>query len=172
MLASFLIQPRICFLGKDLHLSTLLPQRVPHIANCHIEMHLDNHRLVFASWRGIETHCFYCHKPEHTKATCPILKSRKLKTCYGCQSPPHLFKDCPEQKNNCVGSKRPRMDPVSHRGANSAKAGHSSETQQSKLITSTVDNTTPPEIKEIPDNTAFSEKPQDHVEDHHSQAKI
>ncbi|KAG1141989.1 hypothetical protein G6F37_007533 [Rhizopus arrhizus] len=39
------------------------------------EMHLDNHRLVFASWRGMETHCFYCHKPGHTKATCPILES-------------------------------------------------------------------------------------------------
>jgi hypothetical protein len=60
------------------------------------EMHLDNHRLVFASWRSMETHCFYCHKPGHTKATCPILESRKLKTCYGCQSPQHLFRDCPE----------------------------------------------------------------------------
>lgn len=136
------------------------------------EMHLDNHRLVFASWRGTETHCFYCHKPGHTKVTCPILESRKIKTCYGCQSPQRLFKDCPEQKNNRVGSKRPRMDPVSHQEANSAKAGHSSEMQLSKLVTSTVDKTTPPKIKEFPDNTAYSENPQDHVENHHSQTNI
>jgi hypothetical protein len=70
------------------------------------EMHLDNHRLVFASWRGMETHCFYCHKPGHTKAICPILESRKIKICYGCQSPQRLFKYCPEQRNNRIGPKR------------------------------------------------------------------
>ncbi|KAG1139979.1 hypothetical protein G6F37_009445 [Rhizopus arrhizus] len=78
------------------------------------KMHLDNHRLVFASWRGMKTHCFYYHTPGHTKGTCPILESRKLKTCYGCQSLQHLFKDCPEKRNNRIRSKQPRMDPVSH----------------------------------------------------------
>lgn len=82
------------------------------------EMYLNNQHLVFASWRGMETHCFYCHKPAHTKATCPILERRKLKTSYGCQSPQLLFKDCTEQRNNQIGSKQSRMDPVSHRGSN------------------------------------------------------
>ncbi|KAG1039687.1 hypothetical protein G6F43_012445 [Rhizopus delemar] len=136
------------------------------------EMHLDNHRLVFASWRGMETHCFYCHKPGHTKATCPILESRKLKTCYGCQSPQHLFKDCPEQRNNRIGSKRPRTDPVAHRGATSAQAGHNNATQQSKTVTSTIDNIASLENKELPDETAVSEKPQDHVKNLPIQAKI
>ncbi|KAG0736063.1 hypothetical protein G6F33_009736 [Rhizopus arrhizus] len=107
-------------------------------------MHLDNQRLVFASWRGMETLCFYCHKPGHIKAICPILKIRKLKTYYGRQSPQYLFRDCSEQRNNRIESKRPRMDPVTHREANTTKARHSNEMQQ---------------------------EPQDQVENHISQVK-
>jgi hypothetical protein len=120
------------------------------------EMHLYNHCLVFASWRGMETYCFYCHKPGHTKAICPILKSRKLKTCYGCQSPQHLFRGCPEQRNSRIGSKRPRMNPVTHREANTTKARHSNEMQQDKPATSTIDNIIPVESKVLPGSTVSS----------------
>ncbi|KAG1414627.1 hypothetical protein G6F58_006860 [Rhizopus delemar] len=118
--------------GKDLHVGLLLDpatnlffgkgfafldtSTTEGSAFCELshKMHLDNHRLVFASWRGMETHCFYCHTPGHTKGTCPILESRKLKTCYERQIPQHVFKDCPEKRNNRIGSKQLRMDPVSH----------------------------------------------------------
>lgn len=55
------------------------------------------------------------------------------------------------------------MDPVSQRGATSAQAGHSNEIQHSKTVTFTIDNTVFLEIKELPDDTAVSEKSQDHV---------
>ncbi|KAG0732698.1 hypothetical protein G6F66_014537 [Rhizopus arrhizus] len=119
----------------------------------------------------METHCFYCHKPGHTKATCLILESRKLKTCYGCQSPQHLFRDCPEQRSNKIGSKRPRVDAVTHREDNTTKARHSNEKQQGKPATFTIDNTIPEESKALTGSTVSSEELQDQVENHTSQAK-
>ncbi|KAG1315005.1 hypothetical protein G6F64_001021 [Rhizopus arrhizus] len=159
------------FFGKGFAFLDTSTTEGPAFRELSHEMHLDNHRLVFASWRGMETHCFYCHKPGHTKATCPILESRKLKTCYGCQSPQHLFRDCPEQRNNKIGSKRPRVDAVTHREDNTTKARHSNEMQQGKPATSTIDNTIPVESKVLTGSTVSSEELQDQVENHTSQAK-
>ncbi|KAG0789803.1 hypothetical protein G6F26_007930 [Rhizopus arrhizus] len=124
------------FFGKRFALRDTSTTEGPAFRELLHEMHLDNHRLVFASWRSMEAHCFYCHKPGHIKATCPILES--------------------QQRNNRVGFKRPRMDPITHREANTTKARHSNEMQQDKPATSTIDNIIPP---------------QDQVENHTSQAK-
>ncbi|KAG1135020.1 hypothetical protein G6F37_013503 [Rhizopus arrhizus] len=50
------------------------------------EIALDRYRLVYATWRGMEKHCFYCHKPGHNRSTCPRLTKQRTKTCYNCDS--------------------------------------------------------------------------------------
>ncbi|KAG1440330.1 hypothetical protein G6F56_011967 [Rhizopus delemar] len=60
----------------------------------------------------MEKHCFYCHKPEHTRQQCPKLEARRVKTCYTCGSPDHLFRDCPKRGTESVGDKRPRTDHI------------------------------------------------------------
>ncbi|KAG0974863.1 hypothetical protein G6F29_011929 [Rhizopus arrhizus] len=77
------------------------------------EIALSNHRIVFASWRGMEQHCFYCHKAGHTKVLCPQLQRQRNKTCYTCGSPDHLFRDCPKRATDTVGDKRQRTDHLS-----------------------------------------------------------
>lgn len=69
----FVFWKRICIFRHFFYREFYI-RELPH------EMHLGNHRLVFASWKGMKTHYFYCHKPGNTKATCPILENSKLKT--------------------------------------------------------------------------------------------
>ena len=76
------------------------------------ELDLGHRRLIYASWRGMEKHCFYCHKPGHTKSDCPRLQQQRVKTCYHCGSVEHLVRDCPKRGSVSVGDKRPRYDNV------------------------------------------------------------
>ncbi|KAG1270625.1 hypothetical protein G6F66_013771 [Rhizopus arrhizus] len=55
-------------------------------------------------------HCFYCHKPGHTKGNCPRLSQQRIKTCYSCRDPSHLIRECPKRNTATVGEKRTRYD--------------------------------------------------------------
>ncbi|CEG79399.1 hypothetical protein RMATCC62417_13874 [Rhizopus microsporus] len=74
------------------------------------EIDLTNQRLIYASWRGMAPHCFYCHKPGHTKGNCPRLSQQRIKTCYSCGDPGHLTRECPKRNTATVGEKRARYD--------------------------------------------------------------
>ncbi|KAG1396917.1 hypothetical protein G6F58_011621 [Rhizopus delemar] len=76
------------------------------------EIDLGQRRLVYASWRGMAKHCFYCHKPGHTKVDCPRLSNQKIKRCYSCDSIEHLFRDCPRRQTPATSSKRQRAEDV------------------------------------------------------------
>ncbi|KAG1546734.1 hypothetical protein G6F49_010410 [Rhizopus delemar] len=74
------------------------------------EISLGHHRVILATWRGMEKHCFYCHKPGHTKSGCQRLQRQKIKSCYACKSLEHLVKDCPKIGSPIVGGKRARTE--------------------------------------------------------------
>ncbi|KAG1136441.1 hypothetical protein G6F37_008621 [Rhizopus arrhizus] len=74
------------------------------------EIDLTNQRLIYASWRGMAPHCFYCHKPGHTKGNCPRLSQQRIKTCYSCGDPSHLIRVCPKRNTATVGEKHTRYD--------------------------------------------------------------
>ncbi|KAG1023587.1 hypothetical protein G6F43_014198 [Rhizopus delemar] len=58
----------------------------------------------------MEKHCFYCHKPGHTKSGCQRLQRQKIKSCYACKSLEHLVRDCPKIGSPNVGEKRARTE--------------------------------------------------------------
>ncbi|KAG1135464.1 hypothetical protein G6F37_012832 [Rhizopus arrhizus] len=60
----------------------------------------------------MEQHCFYCHKPGHTRAQCPKLAHQRQKTCYLCGSSQHLIRDCPKSESVTLGQKRQRTAPA------------------------------------------------------------
>ncbi|KAG0905510.1 hypothetical protein G6F33_012111 [Rhizopus arrhizus] len=74
------------------------------------EIDLTNQRLIYASWRGMAPHCFYCHKPGHMKGNCPRLSQQRIKTCYSCGDPSHLIRVCPKRNTATVGEKHTRYD--------------------------------------------------------------
>ncbi|KAG1057614.1 hypothetical protein G6F43_000564 [Rhizopus delemar] len=66
-------------------------------------------RIILATWRGMERHCFYCHKPGHTKSSCQRLQKQKTKSFYACGSFEHFVRDCPKTGSPPVGTKRSRI---------------------------------------------------------------
>ncbi|KAG1138003.1 hypothetical protein G6F37_012975 [Rhizopus arrhizus] len=74
------------------------------------EISLVQHRVILATWRGMEKHCFYCHKPGHTKPGCQRLQRQSIKRCYACKSLEHLVRDCPKIGSPNVGEKRARTE--------------------------------------------------------------
>ncbi|KAG1396502.1 hypothetical protein G6F58_011727 [Rhizopus delemar] len=128
-------------------------------------MHLDNHRLVFASWRGMETHRFYCHTPvpylkvvSSRPATDVKVHNAYLKIAQkkgiielGLSDPAWILYPIEEQPQH-------KQDTVPKRN-------------KAKLLSLQL-KIPPLEIKELPDDTAFSKRPQDHVEYLPTQAKI
>ncbi|KAG0749358.1 hypothetical protein G6F57_004723 [Rhizopus arrhizus] len=74
------------------------------------EISLGHHRVILATWRGMEKHCFYCHKPGHTKSGCQRLQRQNIKRCYACKSLEHLVRDCPKIGSPNVGEKRARTE--------------------------------------------------------------
>ncbi|CAO3702455.1 unnamed protein product [Rhizopus stolonifer] len=76
------------------------------------EMHLDNHRIIMASWRGMKTYYFYYHKPGYTRQQCPKLEARRVKPCYTCGGSDHLFRNCPKRATEPVGDNRTRTDHI------------------------------------------------------------
>ncbi|KAG1555229.1 hypothetical protein G6F50_012882 [Rhizopus delemar] len=74
------------------------------------EISLGHHCVILATWRGMEKHCFYCHKPGHTKSGCQRLQRQKIKSCYACKSLEHLVRDCPKIGSPNVGEKRARTE--------------------------------------------------------------
>ncbi|EIE76687.1 hypothetical protein RO3G_01391 [Rhizopus delemar RA 99-880] len=112
------------------------------------EMYLNNQHLVFASWRGVSS-----RPATDVKVHNSYLKIAQNKG---------IIK---------LGLSNPAWIPYPIEGATSAQAGYSNEMQQSKSVTSTIDNTASLEIKEFPDETAVSEKHQDHVKSLPIQAK-
>jgi hypothetical protein len=74
------------------------------------EISLGHHRVILATWRGMEKHCFYCHKPGHTKSGCQRLQRQNIKRCYACKSLEHFVRDCPKIGSPNVGEKRARTE--------------------------------------------------------------
>ncbi|KAG1049594.1 hypothetical protein G6F43_008089 [Rhizopus delemar] len=74
------------------------------------EISLGHNRVILVTWRGMEKHCFYCHKPGHTKSGCQRLQRQKIKSCYACKSLEHLVRDCPKIGSPIVGEKRARTE--------------------------------------------------------------
>jgi hypothetical protein len=74
------------------------------------EISLGHHRVIPATWKGMEKHCFYCHKPGHTKSGCQRLQLQKIKSCYACKSLEHLIRDCPKIGAANVGEKKARTE--------------------------------------------------------------
>ncbi|KAG0779175.1 hypothetical protein G6F21_012693 [Rhizopus arrhizus] len=74
------------------------------------EISLGHHRVILATWRGMEKHCFYCHKPGHTKSGCQRLQRQNIKRCYACKSLDHLVGDCPKIGSPNVEEKRARTE--------------------------------------------------------------
>ena len=72
------------------------------------EIPLVQYRIILATWRGMAQHCFYCHKPGHTKKSCQRLQKQKAKSCYTCGSFEHFVRDCPKTGSPSVGNKRAR----------------------------------------------------------------
>ncbi|KAG1124524.1 hypothetical protein G6F42_009547 [Rhizopus arrhizus] len=90
----------------------------------------------------MEKHCFYCHRPGHTKSGCQRLQHQKIKSCYACKGPEHLFRDCPKIGSPNVGEKRAKTEShVSHNTiAQSVLASQSDNSNGSK--TEEIDLTT------------------------------
>ncbi|KAG1446689.1 hypothetical protein G6F56_009492 [Rhizopus delemar] len=101
-----------CFFGKGYAMIDTAQTDGPNFRELVHEMHLDSYRIIMASWREMEKHCFYCHKPGHTRQQCPKLEARRVKTCYACSSPDHLFRNCPKRDIEPVGDKRPHTDHI------------------------------------------------------------
>ncbi|KAG1411345.1 hypothetical protein G6F58_008601 [Rhizopus delemar] len=76
------------------------------------EIALADDRIIYATWRGMEQHCFYCHKPGHIKTACPRLDRQRNRTCYNCGSPEHLFRSFPKRGTDRVGDKRRHEDHI------------------------------------------------------------
>ncbi|KAG1452490.1 hypothetical protein G6F56_007807 [Rhizopus delemar] len=76
------------------------------------EISLGEQRIILATWRGMEQHCFYCHKPGHTKNDCHRLQRQRVKNCYACGSSDHLVRDCPKAGTSEIGEKRARPSPA------------------------------------------------------------
>ncbi|KAG1087739.1 hypothetical protein G6F42_020503 [Rhizopus arrhizus] len=72
------------------------------------EIPLVQYRIILATWRGMAQHCFYCHKPGHTKNSCQRLQKQKAKSCYACGSFEHFVRDCPKTGSPSVRNKRAR----------------------------------------------------------------
>ncbi|ORE01173.1 hypothetical protein BCV72DRAFT_322876 [Rhizopus microsporus var. microsporus] len=60
------------FFGKGYAFIDTAPEdrTVPSLSH---EIDLTNQQLIYASWRDMAPHCFYCLKPGHTKGNCPRL---------------------------------------------------------------------------------------------------
>ncbi|PHZ10868.1 uncharacterized protein RHIMIDRAFT_258072, partial [Rhizopus microsporus ATCC 52813] len=104
------------------------------------EIDLTNQRLIYASWRGMAPHCFYCHKPGYTKGNCSRLSQQRIKTCYSCGDPDHLIRECPKRNTATVGEKRIRYDnslPDIPMSSSSLNLG-SSPTQSSSALAAIV----------------------------------
>jgi hypothetical protein len=97
------------FFGKGYALIDTTPEDRTVLSLSH-EIDLTNQRLIYASWRGKAPHCFYCHKPGHTKGNCLHLSQQRIKTCYSCGDPSHLIRECPKRNTATVGEKRTRYD--------------------------------------------------------------
>ncbi|KAG1472109.1 hypothetical protein G6F56_001737 [Rhizopus delemar] len=82
------------FFSKDYAIIDTTQTGGPNFCELIHEMHLDSHCIIMASWRGMEKHCIYCHKPEHIR------------------HPDHLFRNCPKRATESVGDKRPRTDHI------------------------------------------------------------
>ncbi|KAG1395976.1 hypothetical protein G6F58_011830 [Rhizopus delemar] len=97
------------FFGKGYALIDTAPEDRTILPLSH-EIDLTNQRLIYASWRGMAPHCFYCHKPGHMKGNCPRLSQQRIKTCYSCGDPSHLIRERPKRNTATVGEKRTRYD--------------------------------------------------------------
>ncbi|KAG1138852.1 hypothetical protein G6F37_010178 [Rhizopus arrhizus] len=58
----------------------------------------------------MEKHCFYCHRPGHTKSGCQRLQHQKIKSCSVCKGLEQLVRDCPKIGSPNVGEKRTRTE--------------------------------------------------------------
>ncbi|KAG0736494.1 hypothetical protein G6F57_006556 [Rhizopus arrhizus] len=124
------------FFGKGYVLIDTAPEDRTVLPLSH-EIDLTNQRLIYASWRGMAPHCFYCHKPGHTKGNCPRFLQQRIKTCYSCEDPSHLIRECPKRNTATIGEKRTRYDdplPTVPASSSSLTLG-SSSTQSSSSPT-------------------------------------
>lgn len=97
--------------GKVLHVGLYLDPKTKLFFGKGYVM-LDTANESTHAWRGMEQHCFYCHKPGHTKNDCHRLQRQRVKNCYACGSSDHLVRDCPKAGTSEIGEKRARSSPA------------------------------------------------------------
>jgi hypothetical protein len=114
---------------------------------------LSKYCLIIALWKGTEKHCFYCHKPGHTKQVCPKLKNRRAKTCYTCGRPEPLFRECPKCATVSVGYRRAGIDHVERPIVEEQQKRITRCTHKSKPSTITVGDF----IQPIPSSTTIAD---------------
>ena len=108
-----LLDPQMnLFFGKGYALLDMTTDDTHSFKPLSHEIALADDRIIYATWRGMEQHCFYCHKPGHIKTACPRLDRQRNRTCYNCGSPEHLFRSCPKRGTDRVGDKRRHEDHI------------------------------------------------------------